>query len=182
MSARSAHNLSPVPFGAAKSDERTCAYHCSDRASQTAVHGARRRGSAAASQRCGLNFGRKVSGPGRRPAPAPPPAPLIKSPATDLATLDAIPIDHRKHSFSSPTSFLHRLLLSVPSQPDRPHDCMLLRFHHRTRSTASTPLSLTVLFTVLTTAVSSAEQELHAQRYAIQAYLHRTHQPLELGV
>ena len=28
----------------------------------------------------------------------------------------------------------------------------------------------------------AAEQELHAQRYAIQAYLHRTHQPLELGV
>ena len=32
-------------------------------------------------------------------------------------------------------------------------------------------------------AVTNAEeQELHAQRYAIQAYLHRTHQPLELGV
>ena len=29
---------------------------------------------------------------------------------------------------------------------------------------------------------NAAEQELHAQRYAIQAYLHRTHQPLELGV
>ena len=28
----------------------------------------------------------------------------------------------------------------------------------------------------------AAKQELHAQRYAIQAYLHRTHQPLELGV
>ena len=28
---------------------------------------------------------------------------------------------------------------------------------------------------------NAAEQELHAQRYAIQAYLHRTHQPLELG-
>ena len=32
--AQRAHNLSPVPFGAAKSDERTCAYHCSARASQ----------------------------------------------------------------------------------------------------------------------------------------------------
>ena len=29
---------------------------------------------------------------------------------------------------------------------------------------------------------NAEEQELHAQRYAIQAYLHRTHQPLELGV
>ena len=87
------------------------------------------------------NTRRGGPGLGRRPAPAPPPAPLIKSPATDLATLDAIPIDHRKRSFSSPTSFLHRLLLSVPCQPDRPHDCMLLRLHHRTRSTALTPPS-----------------------------------------
>ena len=28
----------------------------------------------------------------------------------------------------------------------------------------------------------AADQALHAQRHAIQAYLHRTHQPLELGV
>ena len=34
--AQRAHNLSPVPFGAAKSDERS-SYHCSDCASQTVV-------------------------------------------------------------------------------------------------------------------------------------------------
>ncbi len=65
------------------------------------------------------NTRRGGPGLGRRPAPAPPPAPLIKSPATDLATLDDTPINHRKRSFSSLASFLHRLLLSVPSQPDR---------------------------------------------------------------
>ena len=32
--AQRAHNLSPVPFGAAKSDERS-SYHCSDTASQS---------------------------------------------------------------------------------------------------------------------------------------------------
>ena len=110
------------------------------------------------------NTRRGGPGLGRRPAPAPPPAPLLKCPATDLATLDAIPIDHRKRSFSSLASFLHRLLLSVPSQPDRLHDCMLLRFHHRTRSTASTPLSLTVLFTALTTTVSVALVSLFASQ------------------
>ena len=72
----------------------------------------------------------------RRPRPRPAACPCsglpsprcLKCQATDLTTLDAIPINHRKRSFSifsSPTSFLHRLLLSVPSQPDRPHDCML---------------------------------------------------------
>ena len=86
-------------------------------------------------------------GLGRRPAPTPPPAPLIKSPATDLETLDDTPIEHRKRSFSSLASFLHRLLLSVPSQPDRPHD---LLHHHRTRSTASTASTL-LSFTALTT-------------------------------
>ena len=115
------------------------------------------------------NTRRGGPGPGRRPAPAPPPAPLIKSPATDLATLDAIPIDHRKRSFSSPTSFLHRLLLSVPSQPDRPHDCMLLRLHHRTRSTALTPPSFTVLFTALTTTVFVAPVLLSASQGTLHA-------------
>ena len=106
------------------------------------------------------NTRRGGPGLGRRPAPAPPPAPLIKSPATDLATLDAIPIDHRKRSFSSLASFLHRLLLSVPSQPDRPHD---LLHHHRTRSTASTASTL-LSFTVLTTTVSVALVSLFASQ------------------
>ena len=44
------------------------------------------------------------------------------SPIANSPHPSAIPIDHRKRSFSSPTSFLHRLLLSVPSQPDRPHE------------------------------------------------------------
>ena len=110
------------------------------------------------------NTRRGGPGLGRRPAPAPPPAPLIKSPATDLATLDDTAIDHRKRSFSSLASFLHRLLLSVPSQPDRPHDCMLSCSHHRTRSTASTPHSLTVLFTALTTTVFVASVPLFASQ------------------
>ena len=93
------------------------------------------------------NTRRGGPGLGRRPAPAPPPAPLIKSPATDLETLDDTPTEHRKRSFSSLASFLHRLLLSVPSQPDRPHD---LLHHHRTRSTASTASTL-LSFTALTT-------------------------------
>ena len=106
------------------------------------------------------NTRRGGPGLGRRPAPAPPPAPLLKCPATDLATLDAIPIDHRKRSFSSLASFLRRLLLSVPSQPDRPHD---LLHHHRTRSTASTASTL-LSFTVLTTTVFVAPVLLFASQ------------------
>ena len=111
----------------------------------------------------------------RRPRPRPAACPCsglpsprcLKCQATDLTTLDAIPINHRKRNFSifsSPTSFLHRLLLSVPSQPDRPHDCMLPCSHHRTRSTASTPHSLTVLFTALTTTVFVASVPLFASQ------------------
>ena len=94
-----------------------------------------------------------------RPRPAACPCSGLPSPrclkcqATDLTTLDAIPINHRKRIFSSPTSFLHRLLLSVPSQPDRPHD---LLHHHRTRSTASTASTL-LSFTALTTTVLREE-------------------------
>ena len=108
----------------------------------------------------------------RRPRPRPAACPCsglpsprcLKCQATDLTTLDAIPINHRKRIFSSPTSFLHRLLLSVPSQPDRPHDCMLPCSHHRTRSTASTPHSLTVLITALTTTVFVASVPLFASQ------------------
>ena len=106
------------------------------------------------------NTRRGSPGLGRRPAPTPPPAPLIKSPATDLETLDDTPIEHRKRSFSSLASFLHRLLLSVPSQPDRPHD---LLHHHRTRSTASTASTL-LSFTVLTTTVFVAPVLLSASQ------------------